>query len=365
MSSLRRFGTIRTLPSGRFQARYSHLGKQVAADTTFKTKAEARRWLSSIETDLARGDHVDPDAGTEMFGAYARRWLDERNVRPRTREVYASQLDRILDPFEPVPLRDISPSDVRTWHGRLLKTNLSPNSVAKIYRLFRTIMSTAVEDGLLRTNPVAIKGAAREERHDRPALTFDEVARLADAIEPRFSALVWVAATSALRYGELTGLTRGHIDLGRNELRVEQALSFEKGVGPVLGPPKSQAGYRTVVIPAPITVRLAAHMDEFTDAERDALVFTSVKGSPLLNRYFQDSWTMAKKAAGVEPQVRFHDLRHLAGTTAASAGASLRELMARMGHASSDASLRYLDASARRDAEIAASIGDRIARELA
>ena len=146
MSSPRRFGTIRTLPSGRFQARYSHLGKQVAADTTFKTKAEARRWLSSHETDLARGDHVDPDAGTEMFGAYARRWLDERNVRPRTREVYASQLDRILDPFEPVPLRDISPSDVRTWHGRLLKTNLSPNSVAKIYRLFRTIMSTAVED---------------------------------------------------------------------------------------------------------------------------------------------------------------------------------------------------------------------------
>lgn len=236
--------------------------------------------------------------------------------------------------------------------------------MAKIYRLFRTIMSTAVEDGLLRPNPVAIKGAAREERHDRPALTFDEVARLADAIEPRFGALVWVAATSTLRYGELTGLTRAHVDLDRNELRVEQALSFEKGVGAVLGPPKSQAGHRTVVIPAPITERLAAHMDEFTGAERDALVFTSVKGSPLLNRYFQDSWTRAKKAAGVDPQVRFHDLRHLAGTTAASAGASLRELMARMGHASSDASLRYLDASARRDAEIAASIGDRIAQEL-
>ncbi len=87
MSASRRFGTIRALPSGRFQARYSHLGKQVTADTTFKTKAEARRWLSSIETDLAWGDHVDPDVGAEMFGTYAHRWLDERNVRPRTREV--------------------------------------------------------------------------------------------------------------------------------------------------------------------------------------------------------------------------------------------------------------------------------------
>jgi hypothetical protein len=40
--------------------------------------------------------------------------------------------------------------------------------VAKVYRLFRTIMSTAVDDGLLRSNPVSIKGAAAEERHARP-----------------------------------------------------------------------------------------------------------------------------------------------------------------------------------------------------
>ena len=72
----------------------------------------------------------------------------------------------------------------------------------------------------------------------------------------------------------------------------------------------------------------------------------------LINRYFAPYWKKALKAAGLDESIRFHDLRHHAGTSAATAGASLREIMARMGHASSDASLRYLKASARRDAEI-------------
>ena len=94
------------------------------------------------------------------------------------------------------------------------------------------------------------------------------------------------------------------------------------------------------------------------------LVFTSVKQSPLLNRYFAPHWKRALTTAGLDETFRFHDLRHLAGTSAATAGASLREIMARMGHASSDASLRYLAASARRDGEIADAIEQRLHGDL-
>jgi len=96
----------------------------------------------------------------------------------------------------------------------------------------------------------------------------------------------------------------------------------------------------------------------------EALVFTTVNGKPLLNRYFAPFWQRAKADAGVDPTVQFRDLRHLAGPTAASAGASLREIMSRMGHASSDAALRYLKASERRDAEIANAIDDRLSGEM-
>ena len=67
-----------------------------------RDEADARAWLSSVDTDLRRGDHVDPRAGSERFGDYVRRWLDERDLRPRTRETYESQLEWILNTFESV-----------------------------------------------------------------------------------------------------------------------------------------------------------------------------------------------------------------------------------------------------------------------
>jgi len=251
---------------------------------------------------------------------------------------------------------------VRAWHGELSRRELHRNTVAKIYRLFRSIMTTAVDDDLLRRNPVRIKGASAERMIERPLLTWDDVRALAGVIHPRFEALVWTAAASGLRFGELAGLTVDHCDLDRQELRVMQALNDIKGQGPTLGPPKTERAVRTVAVPESIALRIAVHIDRFVpDPQPDSLVFTGLRNGPLLNTYFAPHWSRARTEAGLA-HVRFHDLRHLAGTEAATAGASLREVMAIMGHASSAASLRYLKASEHRGREIADAIGQRIER---
>ena len=175
---------------------------------------------------------------------------------------------------------------------------------------------------------------------------------------------MWTAATSGLRFGELTGLSRRHVDLSAPSLRVERALADIKARGPTLGPPKSVAAHRIVTIPPSTAELRAQHFSLYTADDPDSLLFTSLRGAPLLNTYFAPHWRRAASAAGLDG-VRFHDLRHLAGTTAASAGASLREIMVRMGHASAEASLRYLKRSERRDAEIASAIEQRINRDLA
>ena len=305
MARARSFGNIRQLPSGRFQARYWHLGKQIPADTTFATKADARTWLSSVETDLRRGEHFEPTRANVRFGEYATAWLADRPVRPRTRELYASQLAHILPMYESAYLAEITPYDVRRWHGKLSQSGLSSNTVAKVYRLFRTIMATAVQDGLVRTNPIAIKGAATERIAERPLLDWSDVERLAAAIEPRFRAMVWTAAVAGLRFGELTALDRRRVDLDSGSIRVDRALTSIKGVGPTFGPPKSNAAYRTVTVPPTITALLAEHMDQFVDPGDDAVLFTSAKGSLLLNRYFSPYWRKAKRAAGLDESVRF------------------------------------------------------------
>jgi integrase len=356
----RPFGTIREMSGGRFQARYYHLGRQVAADTTFPTKRAARAWLSSVETEIKRGDHVEPTNADVAFDRYAKQWLTDRQLRPRTRATYESQLDHILATFGRARLGEITAYDVRQWHGRMNRSDLNANTVAKVYRLFRTIMATAIEDGFLRSNPVAIKGASTERVAERPLLDWDDVERLAAAIEPRFSAMVWTAAVAGLRFGELAALDRQHVDVNAGRSRVDRALTFEKGVGATYGPPKSLAAHRTVTIPPVICNLLEAHMQEFVEPGNDAVLFRSTKGSLLLNRYFSPYWDRAKRKADVDDSVRFHDLRHLAGTAAASAGGSLREVMARMGHQSSNAALRYLKAAEARDREIADALGQHL-----
>ena len=354
------FGSVRKLPSGRFQVRYFHLGKRISADSTFATKADARAFLAGVKTDLKRGNYVDPSAGRITFAEYSVWWIDQRPLRPRTRETYDSQLKHLLAAFGRAQLSVISSADVRVWHGRLSQSGLHPNTVSKIYRLLRTILTTAVDDGALSTNPARIRGASKERAVERPLLTWDDVVAIADAIEPRFNALVWTAAASGLRFGELSGLAFRHLDFDRSELRVSQTLYFKKGSGATLGPPKTESAHRTVVVPAQITQRLCSHIEAFIDDRGPGdLIFTSIKGRPLLNRTFAPYWHRALDKTSL-CDIRFHDLRHLAGTEAATAGASLREVMARMGHASSSASLRYLKAAEIRDRDIAEAISRRM-----
>ena len=353
MATKRSFGTVRKLPSGRYQVRYRRHGKQMSSGQTFATKADANAHLAALETDLARGAIVSPDVGKVRFGDYARRWLDERDIRPRTRETYESQLKWINDTFELAVLNEITPGDVRAWHGQLVRSRLHPNSVSKIYRMLRTIFTTAVDDGLIKVNPAHVKGASREAMVERPLLEWDQVTALANAIEPRFSAMIWLAATSGLRFGELTALRPSDFDFERATVTVRHSLAFRRGSGPTVGAPKTSSAHRTVSVPTPVLVKVERHIESYMDdVDGATFVFTSMKGRPLLNRYFAPYWRRARSRVGLD-DVRFHDLRHLAGTEAASAGASLREVMARMGHASADASLRYLKASERRDREIA------------
>ncbi|MDQ6945982.1 MAG: site-specific integrase, partial [Actinomycetota bacterium] len=76
MTTRRRFGAVRRLPSGRWQARYwDAAGERVGAPDTFATKAEAQRWLSAAETDMGRGDWHDPHLGQVPFGEWADQWL--------------------------------------------------------------------------------------------------------------------------------------------------------------------------------------------------------------------------------------------------------------------------------------------------
>ncbi len=361
MGRRRTFGNVRKLPSGRYQARYlDPSGYRHRAPITFPTIADANAWLSTTETAIARGAWIDPRSSAITFESYADSWLESRpGLRPRTVELYRSLLDRHLVPaFGAHELGKLTAPSVRRWYARLLRdADQRTVTLAKCYRLLRAILNTAVGDELIVRNPCTIKGAGIERSPERPVATIAQVWTLSDSVDPRFRCFVLTAAFAGLRFGELAALTRARIDLtARTIAVVENQIELSDGTL-LIGPPKSDAGRRTIVIPDALVPELTAHLATFVGPGAEARVFTGAKGALMRRRNWWGKWAAAVDAAEM-PGFRFHDLRHTCNTLTAATGASTRELMHRMGHSSAAAALRYQHATRDRDAVIAQALND-------
>lgn len=362
MAGRRSFGTVRKLPSGRWQARYrNRSGTLTTAPRTFPTKTEAGNWLTTTEAERLKGAWLDPEGGRVTLADYSWNWLESRaSLAPRTREIYAQQLRlHILPPFAEgspglgdIPLSRITPELVRTWYAAVLRRN-GASTAAKGYTRLRQILRQAVEDDRIAKNPCRIHRGGVEHHPEQRFLTLEELYRLADCMPDRYRALVLTAGLAGLRRGELHGLRRVDVDLvngtiavRRKRIRLASGEVLEDG-------PKSAAGRRVVALPRQLVDDLRRHLEEFCAPEPDAYVFTSGEGLPLEASNFRYRiWLKATKEAGFEG-LRLHDLRHTAGTLAARTGATTKELMARLGHASPNAAMIYQHAAADRDRRIA------------
>jgi len=264
----------------------------------------------------------------------------------------------VLGAFE---LSELTSARIRTWHAELLRAGVGPTTVAKCYRLLRAILATAVEDSLIVKNPCVIKGAGVESPAERTVATLDQVLALAEAIDPRFKAMVLVATFTGLRLGELRALRRRNLDLAERTVTVVEQLQELADGSFVWGPPKSRAGRRTVAVPAAIVAEIAKHLDSWSGSGPEDYVFGGTKGQPFRRATFYKAWHKATEACGLG-DFRFHDLRHTGNTLGATTGASTKELMARMGHSSPRAALIYQHATRERDVKIAEALSEAILR---
>jgi integrase len=90
-------------------------------------------------------------------------------------------------------------------------------------------------------------------------------------------------------------------------------------------------------------------------------VLSIIQDSHEVNRARRDSCLIHRRGGGLKaraaagrPDLRWHDLRHSGAVLAAATGASIAELMARLGHSTPTAAMRYQHAAQGRDREIAA-----------
>jgi integrase len=362
----RGWGHVRRLGSGRFQA--SYIGpdgqRHTAPMGTFEKRADADAWLiderRAIERD-ARGvaewtppseRHAQRWVKGETLSEFGRRWIAERaGLRPRSRALYEAQFRNLIEPdLGTLAIRQVTPERVRRWYADLDAAYERRNSQA--YSLLRAILGTAVEDGVLAANPCQIKGAVRVARKRDPViLTPDELAQVADRMPEPYRMAVLLSAWCGLRFGEVSELRRKDIDMMCETLTVARAVDRAHRIQL----PKS-GKTRRVVIPPHIRADLKYHLDAYTGAGDDALLFPSPTGSGkhVDSETFRRLFNTA--LVGIRDGVRVHDLRHFAGTMTSQVGGTVAETMRRLGHSTVSASMSYQSAVDERDHQIAAAL---------
>ncbi|CAG7573201.1 integrase-like protein [Barrientosiimonas humi] len=362
------FGSVRKLPSGRWQARYTGPdGREHRAEHTFTTKTDANAWLGTRYADITRDDWKAERPRREgiTFAEFVKPWVENRRtkdgepLKPRTRDHYNRLLERVLLPaFGDLRVTDITVEHVEQWRTDMgVKT---PTLRAHSYSLLQTILADAVQAQHLKANPCVIQGAgtSRRRKKIKPA-TLSELAAIVEHMPERLRALVLVCAWCALRFGEATELRRADLDLDterrRGLIHVERGVTRVSGEF-VVGDPKSDAGKRTVAVPPHLVPLLQDHLDRHVGRGKNALLFPAADGRTHLQpSSLYRSYYPAREAAG-RPDLRWHDLRHTGAVFAAQTGATLAELMERLGHATPAAALRYQHSAEGRDAKIAAAL---------
>lgn len=384
MVERRGFGRIRQLPNGRFQAGYLAPDRAVHyAHSTFLRSTDAERWLND-ELRLIERDEWTPPAvryrakhsAGDTLNAYAPGWLDSHRrsdgqpLKPRTREHYRKLLaSRILPQLGAVPMHTLDEDTLTGWRDSLPAT---PVANAHAYALLRGILKDAAKKDK-RITPPTIRGAAKAKTtHKVEPATVAELATIVEHMPERYRLAVLLMSWCALRFGEVTELRRQDIDLRRARIRVRRAVVLVNKER-IVSTPKSDAGVRDVSIPPHLLEPLKDHLRDHAEPGPSGLLFPAAGGGHLsqstLNgkpgrrriikgRIVNESATgfcRAREAAG-RPDLRLHDLRHTGAVLAAQTGATLAELMARLGHSTPAAAMRYQHAARDRDKAIAAAL---------
>ena len=356
------FGSVDKRATG-YRARYfGPDGRRHQAPTLFLTKAEARAWLSLRHSEIIRKAWEPPEAAAPKtrvtFARYADQWLGHRQLKDRTREHYRWLLDEHLVPeFGNLPLASITAEDVRGWHTRF--GTKTPTLRSHCYGLLKTIMGSAVNDGKALVNPCVLRGAGSTKRvHKIRPASLPELAKLTAEMPEPYQAMVLLASWCALRFGELTELRRRDAvldpDKGRGVIRVERAV-VRVDDGFAITTPKSDAGTRDVAVPPHLVPVIAQHLAAHVAVDDDSLLFPAEHGGHLAPSTLYRHFYKARETAG-RPDLRFHDLRHSGAVLAAQTGATLAELMSRLGHSTPGAAMRYQHAAAERDQAIAEAL---------
>ncbi len=324
-------GSVKQFPT-KASAQKACMGLQMAANTASTAKHSPS--LSSI-ADHYRREELIPEKGK----------------RQRTREVYEHQLrDLILPTWGSRRVSELKPAAIEKW---LQSMSCSNGSKAKTKGVFSALVRHAVAHDWASSNPLEHVRQSAVSSQVYQTLNPIQVQALLVELRGPFRCLVYTAAVTGLRRGELFGLRWEDVDFAKQEIHVRRSL-----VDQVEGPPKTVASRK----PIPLSPDLAEALQIWKavskyGAEQD-WVFASPHSKGRLP-YWPDAVLKrhvrpAAIRAGLTEHIGWHCFRRTLATLLVANGENVKVSQELLRHSSAETTLSiYAQAvdGARRDAQ--------------
>ena len=315
------------------------------------TKQDAQRVLNELAVEVDKGRH---GGASITLGQLLHQWLElvESDRSPTTLRGYRQTINRnILPTFGDIAVKDIQTADLDNFYrGLVRRKHLSPTTVRQIHAIIRRAFRQAEMWGWVSANPAINATPPRLVKPDVSPPDVQEVRQLIQAAleqDPAFGHFVHLAATTGARRGELCALRWYNVDLDAGEVTIEKAIVEVVGGGVVEKDTKTHQVRRMALDPATVDIlraqqALSIEFAEFADTEitDESFIFSlEPDGSaPWLPGYVSSHFRKLRTSVGLEG-VRLHDLRHFAATRLMAAGAPVRTVSGRLGHANPSTTL--------------------------
>lgn len=314
----------------------------------FPTRRQAAEHLALVAADLQRGDYLDPSRGRMLVREVVAEWQAVQvTQRPKTLAGYDAALRTHVLPFLGVrQVASLSPHDIRRFLAHMAQQGKSAGTIRNAYRVLKPVLDTAVDLGCVRRNPCGPlrRGSLpRASRQEMLFLSAPQVAQLAAAMPAPYGTLVYFTAYTGMRAGEICALRMPNTDLTSRRVRVVESLS-EVGARQYVVPPKT-GEERDILLPNFLVGMLARHLDEHPP--RHGYLFTGrpPRGRELSNShgdhrlrhsawFYTHVYKPAVRASGLDPALRFHDLRHTCASLLIERNVQMKAISRQLGHSS-------------------------------
>jgi integrase len=347
-------GTIRQRKDGTWEARYSlgrdKDGRQIQKSIYDKERNVVAKKLNLALSLINSGENIKESKAT--LYSWMMEWLDTYKKPNCAETSYESHRCIVRNCIKGKPLGNMQLNKIKKHHIQDALNGLqnTPSMAKKAYILLKESLNEAVENKMIKENPIGKMKAPKVEQAQVQILTLEEQDKFIRALDGnKFQVILMLALQTGLRIGELCGLKWSDLDLERKTITVKRRVKRTKVIFDdkskgnkteiLIRPPKTAKSRRTIPLMESAVIALQQHKKEQKILEmkhklvwrNEKWIFTLLDGKLLEPNLLDRQFKAVLKTAGL-PSINFHALRHTFVSRLLEAGENIKTISELIGH---------------------------------